>query len=111
MKAPLSRWAKTRLEEPEYAALAARAGLAGLAVSAYIRSLVVEQRAQFDAMAAVHALEDRLRRDMGASSVDVEPLLVEAVLLAREVLAQREPQALARVRAQLDARYPGRKPL
>jgi hypothetical protein len=111
MKASLSRWAKTRLEAPEYAALAARAGLAGVSVSGYLRSLVVEQRGQFDAIAAVHSLEERLRRDIGASRVDVEPLLAEAVLLAREVLAQREPQALARVRAQLDTRYPGRKAL
>lgn len=111
MKPRLSRWVKARLDEAEYAALAARAGVAGESVSSYIRRLVVAERNDFDAAEALHALEERLRRDLGASPVALEPLVVEAVLLAREVLANRDAQALARVRAQLDSRFPGRKPL
>lgn len=108
MSAKLTRWAKVRLTEPEYAALSARAGLAGLTVSSYMRNLVTAEREQFDARQAMVGLEERLRRDVGAARVDSEALLVEAVLLSRELLALREPQALARVRAQLDARFPGR---
>ena len=109
MKPKLTHWVKARLEAPEYAALAVRAGIAGESISAHLRRLIVNQRGDFDAGAAIHALEDRLRQEMGAARVDTTPMLVEAVLLSREVLASREPQALARVRAQLDARYPGRE--
>ncbi len=108
MNAKLMKWAKTRLTAPEYAALATRAGLAGVTVSAYLRNLVAGEREQFDAREAMAALEDRLRRDFGAARVDSEALLVESVLLSRELLALREPQALSRVRAQMESRFPGR---
>lgn len=108
MNAKLTKWAKARLTAPEYGALAARAGLAGVTVSAYIRDLITAERQQFDAREAMVSLEERLRRDLGAATVGSEALLVEAVLLSRELLALREPQALARVRAQLDSRFPGR---
>lgn len=111
MKARLNKWVKARLDGPDYASLAARAGVAGESVSAYVRRLIVAERTAFDAGAAMHALEERLNRDRGASLVALEPLVVEAVLLAREVLATRDAQALSRVRAQLDSRFPGRKPL
>jgi hypothetical protein len=108
MSAKLTKWAKARLTTPEYAALAARAGLAGVTVSAYLRDLITAEREQFDAREAMVSLEERLRRDIGAANGGSEALLVEAVLLSRELLALREPQALARVRAQLDSRFPGR---
>lgn len=110
MKARLCRWVKARLDEPEYAALVARASVAGQSVSSYVRRIIVAERSDFDAAEAMHALEERLRRDSGALSVALEPLVVEAVLLGREVLASRDAQALSRVRAQLDSRFPGRKP-
>jgi hypothetical protein len=105
MTAQLTRWAKVRLTVPEYAALAARAGLRGLTVSAYLREAVTSDRAQFDAREAVLALDQRMRRELGANRVDSEPVLMETLLIARELLALREPQALTRVRAQLDATY------
>jgi hypothetical protein len=108
MRARLSKWAKVRLAEPEYAALAARAGMRGLTVSAYLREAVTVDRAQFDAREAVLGLEARLRGDLGANRGDSEPLALETLLIARELLALREPQAMMRVRAQLEARYPGR---
>jgi hypothetical protein len=108
MTAKLTRWAKVRLTVPEFAALAARAGVCGLTMSAYLREAVTIDRAQFDAREAVVALDARMRRELGASRVDNEPLLMETLLIARELLALREPQALTRVRAQLDAKYPGR---
>jgi hypothetical protein len=108
MTQKLNHWVKSRLTEPEYAALAARAGIAGITVSAYLREIVTVERTQFDSRESLIAIEERMRRDLGAANVVVEPLLVEAVLLSREVLANRDPQALSRVRLQLDARYPGR---
>ena len=109
MSAKLTKWAKARLTAPEYAALAARAGLAGVTVSAYLRELITAERQQFDAREAMVCMEERLRRDLGASNVGREALLVEAVLLTRELLALRDPQAMTRVRAQLDSRFPGRE--
>jgi hypothetical protein len=81
-------------------------------VSSYLRGLIAAERGDFDIADAMRAMEDRLRRDLGASSVAaLEPLVVEGILLSRELLASRDAQALTRVRAQLDARFPGRKPL
>lgn len=108
MSAKLTKWAKARLRAPEYAALVARAGLGGVTVSEYLRDLITAERQQFEAREAMACMEERLRRDLGAANVGSQALLVEAVLLSRELLALREPQALARVRAQLDSRFPGR---
>ena len=105
------RWVKARVDDPEYAALCARASAAGESISSYVRRLIMADRTDFDAAETMRALEERLRHEAGASSVVLEPLVVEAVLLVRELLVGRDAQALTRVRAQLDARFPSRKPL
>lgn len=104
-----SKWAKTRLTAPEFAALRVRADAAGLTVSEYLRAAVLEDRSRFDVQSALHSLEQRLRGVAGAGAIEV--LLVEAVLLGREALARHNAQALSQIQAKLDARFPGRERL
>jgi hypothetical protein len=111
MRSNFPRWAKTRLSDAEYAALAVRADCAGQTISAYIRDVITRQHGEFDVRELLHRIDSALRELTVARTVaaDVEPLLVEAVLLGREQLARRDAQALAQVRAQLDMRYPSRR--
>jgi hypothetical protein len=111
MSRNFTRWAKTRLSAEEYSGLAARADRAGHTISAYLRELITRQHGEFQLREVLRDLDSRLRELTVARTVaaDVEPLLVEAVLLGREQLARRDAQALAQVRAQLDARFPGRR--
>jgi hypothetical protein len=105
-----SRWVKTRLTADQWAALAVRADHAGKTVSAYLRELIIRERGEFDLREALHGIEARLAPKGVAGAVDLEPLIMEAVLLGREQLARRDPQALAHVRAQMQVRYPGKGP-
>jgi hypothetical protein len=111
MSTNVTKWAKTRLSADEYAALAVRADRAGHTISAYVRELITRQHGEFQLREVLNDLDSRLKGLTVARAVaaDLEPMLVEAVLLGREQLARRDPQALVQVRAQLDARFPGRR--
>jgi hypothetical protein len=76
-------------------------------VSEYLRDAIADDRSQFDTQGAIHSLEERLRGVAGQGAL--ESLLVEVVLLCREIVARHNVQALAQVKAQVDARYPGRE--
>jgi hypothetical protein len=78
-----------------------------------MRDLITRTQGEFDVRELLHRIDSTLRELTVARGVatDLEPLLVEAVLLGREQMARRDAQALAQVRAQLDARYPSRKVL
>jgi hypothetical protein len=107
IKGGKSAWAKARLTAPEHAALLVRADAAGKTVSEYLRDAIADDRSQFDTQGAIHSLEERLRGVAGQGAL--ESLLVEVVLLCREIVARHNVQALAQVKAQVDARYPGRE--
>lgn len=104
-----SRFAKTRLTVPEYAALCARADEKGITVSEYLRELVIGQRETIDFQAALSRLESKMVAQSVDNSNQVEAMLVEVLLLVRELVAARNAQGLAQVAERVRTLYPLRR--
>lgn len=101
-----SRFAKTRLTVPEFAALCARADEAGMTVSEYIRTLIVQEREQLDIQVALRRIEASMVAQSVAKADPSEVILAEVLLLSREILAGRNVQAVAAVAQKVQALYP-----
>lgn len=118
---------RARLPVDEKRKVVADADAAGLTTSEHVRCILLRDRqalsqeqllekqeqflAEIDAkLAAIPqpVAAAKTESDTDANT-DLEPLVVEAVLLARELVAERNPQALARIAQHLNNLYPGRK--
>ncbi len=105
---------KIRLTRDEHQQLVARADATGLRVSEFARSVLAAEH-------QVHSVEDVLMRlearltetpaTPSASSADLEALVVEVLLLTRELAQDRNAQLLARANQKLNTLYPRRKKL
>jgi len=103
---------RARVDAESYARIRADADTAGLTIAEHVRCVIERDRELRRRETLVLAAEERLRagasrRDAG--STDVEPLLIELRLLLRELIAERNPQILARVSEQLNHMYPNRR--
>lgn len=107
-----TRYLKARLPDPEYDALKTDADLAGLTISEHTRSALLRDRGAKTQANILALLEVRLAQapvaSHGAAGADLEPLLTEVLLLAREIAAERNAQVLARVAQQLNHLFPKR---
>jgi hypothetical protein len=106
---------KARLTQAEYQALVARADAAGLTISEYARTVLARDRERVDIEAVLADMRAQLASAAQASAAAAattpaalhspDPLLVEIVWLLRELAAERNAQALARVTSKLDSAY------
>jgi hypothetical protein len=96
-----SRFIKLRFSNAEYSYITRMADELGMHRSDYIRERLVAVHKQLD---VAHQLEE-LRAMLGDQSESkresINRLVMEAVLMLREWLASRDPQAISRVKAQL----------
>jgi len=96
-----SRFIKVRFSPDEYNEITRKADQLGLNRCDYIRERIFAVHRDLNLQVELEALRtlavDRLE---GMAKVQQEPL-TEAVLMLRELLASRDPQAIARVKAQL----------
>lgn len=107
-----NQFLRARIDTDSYARIRADADAAGLTIGEHVRCIIDRDRELRRRETLVLAAEERLRA--GASrpdtgSMDIEPVLIEIRLLLREMLAERNPQILARVSQQLDHMYPNRR--
>ena len=108
-----TRYLKARLPAREYDALKAAADAAGVTLSDHVRTVLATQQAALDQARFLMALEAHLQAApvavSDAAPADLEPLLTEVLLLARELAADRNAQMLARVAQQLNHLFPNRR--
>ena len=105
------RHLKARLSEPEYQTLVERSDAAGLTISEYARTVLARDRERMDMQ---DVLAD-IRAELAASSTAAvttpaelqrpDPLIVEVIWMLRELMAERNAQALPRLASKLDATY------
>ncbi|WP_215796674.1 plasmid mobilization protein [Paludibacterium yongneupense] len=108
-----THYLKTRLSPAENRALSRDADEAGLTVSEYVRTILMREReavsidrlvARLDQMLTEHATQGR-GSEFSTSRGDAELLLVECVMLLRELSADRNAQILSRVSSVMDAKF------
>ena len=103
------RFAKTRLTGPEHAALCARADEAGVTVSVFLHDIVTGDQQQADVVGILSRIEASILSKPQDDVANSEPLLVEVLLLVRELVAGRNAQLLGQVSQRVTALYPARK--
>jgi hypothetical protein len=100
-----SKFIKVRVAPTEYAGIAHHADAAGQTMSEYVREQVLAVHRTLDVQAELVALRGLVAAPERSTDCT---LMLEAVLLLRELAAARDAQILARVRAQLAQREGGR---
>jgi len=104
---------KTRLSPAENRALNSAADVAGLTVSEYVRTVLARDREAISVEAQMSKLDAKLRT-LGeltmrtcqpALPTDAMLLLVEVLLLTREIAADRNVQILSRVALAMDNKF------
>lgn len=107
---------RARLPEDEYLALKISADVAGLTISEHVRNVILRDRLALSQEQFMSKIDTRLAAVSRASptvssDMELEPMLVEVLLLIRELVAERNVQALSRTANQLNTLYPERKKL
>lgn len=101
------KFLKVALTPDEYAKLSILADQQGLTLSAYVRKQLADKRQAIEAEAALARIEAKLM-PASESATQLEPLLVESLLLVRELVAERNPQVISRISQRLNSTYPSR---
>jgi len=96
-----NRFVKVRLSPDEYRDVLRRADTDGLTMCEHIRQQLLGAHDQLDLQAELAALRAQLGAIQTSRASSGDPLVLEAVLLLRELAAARDAQMLTRVRAQL----------
>jgi len=106
------KYLKVALTPDQYADLSIRADRAGLTLADYVRTNLADTRQVIEVEEVLARIETKLAAPVvNPTTVTpgvLEPLLVENLLLVRELVAERNAQVLTRVAQQLNSRYPGR---
>lgn len=102
------KFLKVAVTPDEYSELSILADQQGLTLSAYVRKQLADKRQTIEAEKALARIEAKLQPAKGAPT-ELEPLLVESLLLIRELVAERNPQVLPRIANRLNTQYPERK--
>jgi len=100
-----SKFIKVRVSPAEYSDIVKRADLEGLNQSAYVRIQLLAVHEQLDIKDALEGLRAQMSATENRPSNPLAELTTEAVLLLRELIASRDPQILAKVRAQLNQQF------
>lgn len=93
-----SKFIKVRVAPTEYAGIAHHADSAGQTLSEYVREQVLAVHRTLDVQAELAALRSLVAAPVRSTD---DTLVLEAVLLLRELAAARDAQILRRVRIQL----------
>lgn len=106
---------RARLPRDEYLKLKANADAVGLTLSEYVRNVLMRDRQALEQEQFLAQVDARLAALSAApaapsGSANQERLLVEVLLLVRELAADRNAQILARVAHQVNQRYAGGNP-
>lgn len=109
-----NRHLRARLPEDEYRALQIDADVVGLTLSEHIRNALLRDRMAHSQEQFIDRLDAKLamiQHAPAAASIgkELEPFLVESLLLIRELVAERNAQALGRTAQHLNKLYPLRK--
>lgn len=111
-----NRHLRARLPDDEYLKLQADADMAGLTVSEHVRCVLQRDRQALSQEKLLASIDARLNRIslppspmQSPSTTEIEPLLIEVLLLVRELVAERNAQVLGRVANHLNNQFPGRK--
>lgn len=104
-----SEFIKVRVNRDEHRDVQKRADVMGLTLSEYVRATVTAVHERLDVVAAMEALRIQCAEHTQPAAPHPGPaaqdtLVLEAVLLLRELAAVRDTQILSRVRAQLAQR-------
>ena len=91
----------------KYAKLSIEADKHGSTLSAYVRKQLADKRQTIETEAALARIEAKLHLANRVAVVD--PILIEVLLLVRELVADRNPQVLPRIASRLNAQYPERR--
>lgn len=102
------KYLKVGLSPDDYANISIAADTQGLTVSAYVRKQLADRLQVVTTEQALSRIESKLQPAKVAST-ELEPLLVECLLLIRELVADRNPQILPRVASRLNIQYPERR--
>lgn len=104
-----SRYLQARLPNPEYTKLQFQADAAGLSISEHTRRLLARESDAVSTEEALRRIEDALARlsaPAAPTATDSDRLLlVEILLLVRELAADRNAQILFRVNQKLDSQF------
>ena len=111
-----NRHLRARLPDDEYLLLKEAADKEGLTISEHVRNVFLRDRQALSQEQFMTKIDAKLTAIPLASvpvptDTEIEPLLVEALLLVRELVAERNAQVLGRVAHQLNTLYPKRKKL
>lgn len=110
------RHLRARLPEGEYLSIKIAADRSGLTLSEHVRCVLIRDRQALSQEQFLAKIETNLAGithapEAVSSGTELEPLLVEALFLIRELVADRNAQVLGRVAHQLNTLYPQRKKL
>lgn len=108
-----TQYLKTRLTREEYQRLAACADAAGLRLSEYVRAVLTAERQALGVDELLARLDARLQTPAAnpTPAADLEALVVEVLLLTRELAQDRNAQLIARANQKLNTLYPIRRKL
>lgn len=98
---------KVAVTPDEYKKLIIAADVDGLTLSSYVRNQLASKQQAIEAETALARIEAKLM-PARESSTQLEPLLVETLLLVRELVAERNPQVISRISQRLNSTYPSR---
>ncbi len=101
------KFLKVAVTPDEYAKLSIEADKQGLTLSAYIRNQLANKQQAIEAVSALARIEAKLLPTR-ESSAQLEPLIVESLLLIRELISDKNPQAFGRIANKLNSMYPDR---
>jgi hypothetical protein len=101
------KFLKVAVTLDEYSQLSILADQEGLTLSAYVRKQLADKRQAIETDAALARIEAKLM-PASESATQLEPLLVESLLLVRELVAERNPQVISRISQRLNSTYPSR---
>jgi hypothetical protein len=109
-----TRHLRARLPDEEYRAIQVSADSAGLTLSEHVRNLILRDRqalSQEQLLVKIDAKLAAICQPFSGQKVsaDLEPLIVESLLMIRELVAERNAQVLGRVAHQMNSNYPERK--
>lgn len=105
---------RARLPEAEFSALKTAADRAGLSISEYVRCVLLRDQQALGQEQFLQAMERKLAASSATNvqtdrSLKLERLLIEVLMIARELAADRNAQILARVAQKLNPTNKGEK--
>lgn len=100
-----NRFIKIRFSPDEYEDITRKADRLGINRCDYIRGQLHAVHNQLDIREELEALRALAVTQAEANARGLQEALTEAVLMLRELLAGRDPQAIARIKAQLRQQF------